>query len=466
MIVNVEHLDVLEGSSDELLSKALDLVLNPPVRALNLESAIKRHHYMELPQQRIEYIRVEDLQVILGENATIIFYILDQVISLLPYSTLKLLVEKRDIGMLRAHMDVMMRRVTGYKLKSYDMRSEDEVKDGILLLIPSWRQLDVVKGNWDRWVWRREAYDGSRAPDPLRLAKEIIGIGEVLRSEGIKVTLVVDNPAYHMLKGDIRGFNVITLDIPGGLAKIAYVRDQSVTWFREPIMGNMALDIRRGEVEVLNEIYYRLNIPPLARARWALVDGLLYRAYMEGGNFFVVKGDSDVVVLTGVGVRGSNWATFKFLGELLPDDVRILGVPLPGYIRDWTTGAVHLDVVFAYLGNINGPKVALIDPSRLGMYSILEYDRRTGYFKIIDLLRLARELDIIVDEPPRRGQSSITMVNMLNLGRGKVVVDSFNREVNEYLRREYGVDVIEVSIPQLEAGGGGVRCATRELWGV
>jgi len=62
---------------------------------------------------------------------------------------------------------------------------------------------------------------------------------------------------------------------------------------------------------------------------------------------------------------------------------------------------------------------------------------------------------------PKTG-SDITLVNGLNLGEGKVVVDSFNKDANRYLEREWGLDLIEVEIPQVEAGGGGVRCATRE----
>ena len=58
----------------------------------------------------------------------------------------------------------------------------------------------------------------------------------------------------------------------------------------------------------------------------------------------------------------------------------------------------------------------------------------------------------------------LSISNALNLGNGKLVVDSFNAEASRYLEREWGLDIIEVSIPQIEAGGGGVRCATREYY--
>ncbi len=58
----------------------------------------------------------------------------------------------------------------------------------------------------------------------------------------------------------------------------------------------------------------------------------------------------------------------------------------------------------------------------------------------------------------------MTMVNALNLGNGKLIVDAYNKIMNKYLEKEFGIDVIEVEIPQIEAGGGGPRCATRELY--
>jgi len=75
-----------------------------------------------------------------------------------------------------------------------------------------------------------------------------------------------------------------------------------------------------------------------------------------------------------------------------------------------------------------------------------------------------KQLGIRISEPTREGASPITMVNALNLGKGKIISDWYNHAVNEYVERVLGVEVIEVKIPQIEAGGGGVRCATRELW--
>jgi arginine deiminase len=185
---------------------------------------------------------------------------------------------------------------------------------------------------------------------------------------------------------------------------------------------------------------------------------------MEGGNFFLLKCDENVILLTGIGVRGSNLATFKILADLLPEDLRLIGIPLAGYIRNWESGAVHLDVVFAYLGDIDGQNVALVDPSRMGFYSALEYDRKSNSFILTEFSKIAKDLNILMVEPPRDGGSSITMTNALNLGRGRFLVDEVNHDVNKYMEQNLNAQLIEVKIPQIEAGGGGPRCATRELY--
>jgi len=140
-------------------------------------------------------------------------------------------------------------------------------------------------------------------------------------------------------------------------------------------------------------------------------------------------GRGDVVILAGMGVRGTNWAAFRELGEILPEDIRIIGVPIAGYIKNWQYDAVHLDVVFSYLGDVGGIKVALIDPSRVGFYALLEYNRKTGLFKPVEFPRLMKELEIQLDEPPRERASLIIMVNALNLGGGRLVADSFNENI-------------------------------------
>ncbi|MCD6348379.1 MAG: hypothetical protein J7L91_01990 [Candidatus Korarchaeota archaeon] len=82
---------------------------------------------------------------------------------------------------------------------------------------------------------------------------------------------------------------------------------------------------------------------------------------------------------------------------------------------------------------------------------------------MVEAGQVFKDLGMEIDEPPTEG-SDITTVNGLNLGRGKIMVDAFNREANRYLEREWDLDLIEVSIPQVEAGGRGVRCTSREFF--
>ncbi len=234
-------------------------------------------------------------------------------------------------------------------MKSRDIIPEDSIKRKIFLIIPSERQLGIVKGRWNEWAWKDKTYTGECAPLVSGWIKDVLSIRDALKSEGIETIIFTDNTIIDKVREFTSSSEVKALDIPPYLAKIGYVRDQSVTWFNYPIIGNMALDIRRGEEAVINEVYEVLRLPPLVRARWEEVEGKLVRAKMEGGNFIVIRSDDRSVILTGIGVRGSNTATFKFLAEILPSSVELYGVPLAGYIRDWKFGAAHLDVVFYIL---------------------------------------------------------------------------------------------------------------------
>ncbi|MEM4489018.1 MAG: hypothetical protein QXK88_09555 [Desulfurococcaceae archaeon] len=100
----------------------------------------------------------------------------------------------------------------------------------------------------------------------------------------MKPIIVIDSLGdYEGYKHVAKRFSHLEVEIPENMAKIGYVRDQSVTWFENPIICNMALGIRRGEELVINEVYYKLGKPPMVRARWGLVNGKILRASMEGG---------------------------------------------------------------------------------------------------------------------------------------------------------------------------------------
>jgi arginine deiminase len=325
-----------------------------------------------------------------------------------------------------------------------------------------------VQNNWDRWVWKQKTYNNEYTPTLEGWKKDILEVGEKLANEDIKVHLFCDRDIYQEVIDEFGKTNKIIIreiDIPVGMAKIPYVRDQSVTWYKYPILGNMALDIRIGEEHVISEIYGLIGLRPIHRLRWGMYKDYLLKSKMEGGNFFIVKTDRGTSLLTGIGVRGSNRAAFQILSKILPEDIKLYGLPLSGYIKYWSeTGAVHLDVVLLYLGELNGTYYAILDPMRVGFYSLLEYDREKDAFNTISLGEYAKQYGIILEETPRESGSPITLANALNLGNGKLLVDSYNRKMNSFLVKEIGVDIIEVDIPHIEAGGGGPRCITRELW--
>ncbi len=336
------------------------------------------------------------------------------------------------------------------------LRAEDSKKSNVALALPERRHLEEVKGKWTKWVWKRTAYDGTPAPDFNGWVRDLISLADAIRGEGVRVVFMAGESGKVL---EEMGYEVVSVSIEETLPKLGYPRDPSVAWSEQPILMNMALDIRGGEEEVARSFFQKNGLTPVFRPRWWRNGEILVRAKAEGGNFILVEGEGGKRALfTGIGVRGSNVAAPKLLQEFLISqglNIEVYGVPLPGYIRDWRTGAVHLDVVMMHAG-----PVTFVSPGRMGFYSLVKYGES---LEIVELGQVFRDLGITVDEIPAEG-SEITMVNGLNLGNGKIVVDSFNRDANRYLEREWGLDLIEVSIPQIEAGGGGARCATREFY--
>ena len=351
-------------------------------------------------------------------------------------------------------------RLEDWIKRSSKIFPEDSEKRNILLILPSDKQFKKVRGRWDKWVWRRKTVYNEDTPTFTGWMNDILNLADTLKREGVNPVIAVDIEGYKYVE-EVYSGRLIDIDLPENLPKMGYPRDQSVTWFREPIIGSMSLNIRRGEEKFIIKIYRKLNVEPIYMVGITPYLNKYVLSKMEGGNFILISSDNGNYLFTGVGVRGSNTSTFQNLSQILPKDIKIIGVPLSSYITDWVSGAVHLDVVMMYLGRHEG--TVLIDPSRMGIYSFIEYDRERGKFILRNGFEVFHEIGLKVLEPPKSEESKITMVNALNLGRNKLVVDSYNRSINRFLSR-LGMDVIEVDIPHIEAGGGGVRCATREIW--
>ncbi|MEM3372229.1 MAG: hypothetical protein QXO55_06450 [Candidatus Korarchaeum sp.] len=425
---------VIEVDDREIL-KALGDVESPPLSRVSYTDAI--HPSGIPPQPEIEFLRPEDLK-----TDKELFMGVDLLRSL-GYPE-----DPESIKKGAERLLSIMRKWEGVK-------AEDSPKSHIALSLPEREHLEGVRGRWTDFVWRPRAYDGSEAPDFEGWVRDLSSIADALRGEGIRVTFYGGDSVKVM---EELGYEVVRVNLSGELPKLGYPRDPSVAWSSSPVIMNMTLEHRRGEEDAATQFFGKIGLKPAFRPRYWFDGRLLVRARAEGGNFIVVRGEERTALFTGIGIRGSNRAAIELIREYLSlrgIDVDVYGVPLPGYIRDWRTGAVHLDVVM-----MNAGPCVILSPGRMGFYCFLKF---SSSVELIEAGVAFKELGVEVDEMPVRG-SEITLVNALNIGKGKLVVDAYNEEASRYLEEEWGLDVIRVRIPQVEAGGGGVRCASREYF--
>lgn len=421
-------------ADDESLIEGLKEVREPPLMRVSYPETL--HPSGIPPQPELELIKPEDLKV--------------NVSLFIGLDLLYCLYRIEDPDSIKARAEELMSLLK----RKEEIRPEDHPKSHIALALPEGKHLERVRGRWTEFVWKPRAYDGSEAPDFNGWVRDLSSIADALRGEGIKVTFYGGESVSTMR--DL-GYEAVEVDLRGELPKLGYPRDPSVAWSRSPVIMNMTLDHRRGEEDAATQFFSKIGLKPAFRPRYWFDGKLLVRARAEGGNFIVVRGER-LALFTGIGIRGSNRAAIELIREYLSlkgAEVDVYGVPLPGYIRNWRTGAVHLDVVM-----MNAGPCVILSPGRMGFYSFLRFGSSV---EIIEAGMVFRELGVEVDEIPAEG-SEITLVNALNIGRGKLVVDAYNDEASKYLEREWGLDAIGVSIPQVEAGGGGVRCASREYF--
>ena len=323
MLLN-ESLRYFKELDDEVIKKTVRFWMEVPVEKYSFSDTIKEWSIRRLPPQPIEeFIRIDNIVRALGKDGLNTFITVDQIISLLPNSLYQQVIKAESnerLSILRGFCRRIENHVEGKSLT--DLKPEDAKKEKVLLMIPSQKQLKIVYNNWDRWVWKRIAYNGEPAPSVDGWIKDVLRLAVALENASVTPIIVTDKSIEERIKEEAP-HNVIGLDIREDFAKIGYVRDQSVTWCKHPIIGNMALDIRQGEEWIINEVYYELGLTPLLRVRWASDKEYLVKAKMEGGNFFLLKIDGSIVLLTGVGVRGSNYPIFKVLSEILPEEVRL-----------------------------------------------------------------------------------------------------------------------------------------------
>ena len=430
----LEALEEVLKSEDEALSRALEEVREPPLRRVSYTEVF--HPSGIPPQPEIEFIELKELK-----TNPYLFIGVDLISCLLS-------AEGPDS--LKEGAEDLISRIK----RKEEVRPEDSQKSHIALALPEKGHLEDVIGRWTDYVWKPRAYDGTEAPSFEGWIEDLREIADALKNEGINVIFYGGDSVDKMRE---LGYDVVKVKLRKKLPKLGYPRDPSVAWSGSPVVMNMTLEHRRGEEDAATQFFSKIGLKPAFRPRWWYDGRRILRARAEGGNFIIVKKDK-IALFTGIGIRGSNRAAIELMKEyfsLKGVNLDIYGVPLPGYIRDWRTGAVHLDVVM-----MNAGPCVFLSPGRMGFYSFIKFGNEMD---LVDAGSVFNELGVEVDEIPTEG-SEITLVNALNIGRGKLVVDAYNEEASKYLEREWGLDVIRVSIPQIEAGGGGVRCASREYY--
>lgn len=306
-----EYFKLIEELDEDRLEKAIILALNPPVELINYYTKYFRSFNETLPPQpSIESIPIESIKKILGEDGVEIFLAVDQVVSLMPRYMLRklneVLTKREDLDIVRTLSrklyDEYSKTVDGMKVK--DLIFEDSRKKHILLVLPSWRQLEIVHGRWSEFAWKEKTLKNEETPTVEGWVKDVTLLADVLIDEGVKPIIVADT--VHEGRLPVSRGETIYVDFGRGLCKIGYPRDSSITWFSRPIISNMALPFRRGEEEVIIEVYWRIGLTPITRLRWVESGGSLKRMKVEGGNFFMIGNDEEAALITGIGVRGTD----------------------------------------------------------------------------------------------------------------------------------------------------------------
>jgi N-dimethylarginine dimethylaminohydrolase len=196
-----------------------------------------------------------------------------------------------------------------------------------------------------------------------------------------------------------------------------FTRDPAVVLGNTFIVGKMGRSARSYETKSMRELSSECT-------HFYVEESEDKEAVVEGGDIIPL---SENFVLVGLGDR-TNVTGFKLLEKTFPN-INFLGVP---------HGDLHLDVLFTVLGE----KKVLADVTRLPP----------------ELIQLLRELDyeIVIAAPEEQKPLGC---NVLAIDNNKVIAVKENPITNRRLR-EAGVEVIEVSMPNLIKKGGGPRCLT------
>lgn len=267
---------------------------------------------------------------------------------------------------------------------------------------------DVLLCPPDHFRWREtSAISGAtlasgRVFDPARAAAQHRELVDALAGAGVRCHLLEPDPA---------------------LPYQVFARDSSVMTPWGPLVTQMHQSWRRGEYGPVIDFYAGNDVPV-----WRKITA----GALEGGDVILVRPG---VALIGSGEARTEWAAAEQLAAWLRErDWEVRVEPIPQRF-------VHMDVVVCVAAE--------------GLALVCEEVASAG------LLRWLRGLGIRLLDVPADVAFGLG-VNVLSLGRDRVVSARASEELNARLRSE-GLEVLDPDLDAFTSGGGGPHCLTQAL---
>ncbi len=257
----------------------------------------------------------------------------------------------------------------------------------------------------------------SYTPENAQIREEY-AINDVARMNVDNIDPIAFKDEYNLFVGTLidQGVNVVHTNSIGKEGKSAiFTRDPAFVLGEQFVMGELAQQQRRYETDGMRLISSESPSVELTGEEGA---------YVEGGDVIFID---DQRVVVGIGQR-TTMAGFKKMQLNFPD-YEFIAVPH----KD-----LHLDVLFTMLGE----KHCLLDVTQLPE-EFVQMLKDDGY-------------TLVIADPEEQVALGC---NVVCLDNNRVIAVKENAVTNQRLR-DSGVEVVEVSMPNVVKWGGGPRCMT------
>lgn len=248
----------------------------------------------------------------------------------------------------------------------------------------------------------RDAQDRGEKVDPVVAAREHDELVAALRENDVEIIWTEPDPRLHWQ---------------------VYARDFGVMTKAGALIGRFRYYERKGEEIPAEKALREHGVP---------IYGHITRGAFEGGDCWYID---EHTLAVGCGNRSTNSGIEQAAELLKPLGIEVITVE---FHSKWN----HLDMIFSVVG----PKIAVACPEALPEF-FLGFLKGRGY----EVLTFPASL-----------VKGTTFLNLLPLGRGRVLSLSQNVEVNRALRAA-GLTVVDPSLSQFLLGGGGPHCLTFEV---